>query len=418
MNPSFTLLPYRSCAASLLIVVSAPAALTFNAAVPLQPPAGGSDVGIPSPATYYGPIVSVSAAYGTVGYSTFPVAGGNSGSYAARWSSNGASTRLGDLPAQTSNGSTGYGINNLGQACGWASVYISSSVGYVGRAVRWGADGSATALATLTGQGNGSSSAVGINNVGQVVGSANANGGTYATRWASDGTATLLGFVSGPSTSSSYANSVNDTGMAVGYANLSSGSRAVRWAADGSATRLGDVAGQTTAFSLARDVNATGQAVGFADINSSFHAVRWAANGTATLLGDFAGQATRDSEAYGITDTGYVAGYINSVNGLSRAAIWDVAGNATALQDLMNDGNTWTFSQARSIDENATTIRVLAYGSKDGGTTSGWYFVTAAVPEPSALFGLAAPMALLRRRKVSLLEMDRKVRRLQGQQQL
>jgi hypothetical protein len=68
------------------------------------------------------------------------------------------------------------------------------------------------------------------------------------------------------------------------------------------------------------------------------------------------------------------------------------------LQDLSADGNTWTFTEIDGIDADATTLRVLAVGSKNDGPFN-YYFVDAAVPEPggAALLVLAAWGALVRR---------------------
>jgi hypothetical protein len=67
------------------------------------------------------------------------------------------------------------------------------------------------------------------------------------------------------------------------------------------------------------------------------------------------------------------------------------------LQDLMADGNTWKFTTALGIDADETTIRVAAYGSKNGGPDQ-FYLLTAAVPEPTgALLVVGAPLLLRRR---------------------
>ena len=73
-------------------------------------------------------------------------------------------------------------------------------------------------------------------------------------------------------------------------------------------------------------------------------------------------QTTNGSEAFGITDAGLAYGQVPVQVGASlvyRSVIWDAAGNATPLQDLMADGNTWSFGPAIAIDADATAIRVV-----------------------------------------------------------
>lgn len=331
----------------------------------------------------------VSAGYG---------AAGTYGSNAVRWTADGSATFLPRPPGyENATYIRAMGINDGGQVVG----HLSPD----GRAVRWDANGEPTLLDGAA-PGSYGTGANGINNLGQAVGEdygAMPDGDVGAIRWEADGSAASLGEVLGQTTIRSIAYNINDAGQAVGYARLLEGfdrvDRAVRWEADGSATLLGNAPGQA-GYSLAVGINNAGEAVGEAALFSTVLAVRWAADGSATRLGDLPGHITGLSQAWGITDDGLVAGYAFLEGIGNRGVIWDADGTPSMLQDLMADGNAWTFTGIEGIAANATTLRVLAIGSKNGGPFN-YYFVNASIPEPTGagVLTLAAPALLAWRRR-------------------
>lgn len=341
---------------------------------------------------YFSAADPVSAAAGAVGYG-----GGVGGWGAARWAPDGSRFPLGGVPGLAMSESYALGINSHGQAVGHASF-----VGVGGKhAVRWSADGSATQLGVLTGYEADNNFASGINNAGQSVGWYFRGLYRIAVRWAADGSVSRL---SNPPNDNwgSVAVAINDVGQTVGNAILGSGMHAVRWEPNGSVRVLSNPPGtQPGDDSDASCINNAGQAAGQIEsilYNYKRRAVRWAGDGSATLLGDVPGYTTRESDADGIDDTGLVVGdaFLVELND-TRGVIWDRSGNAALLQDVMADGNSWTFRSAFGIDSDGLTIHVLARGSKNGGP-EGWYFVSAPVPEPIAGALLAFAAAACRRR--------------------
>ncbi|CAN5397724.1 hypothetical protein BH09PLA1_BH09PLA1_31720 [soil metagenome] len=378
------------------IAPPAEAVPTFTSAVQLQTPAGGE-----GGSAYVWD--SVSAGYGAAGDALFS----NRPSGAVRWAADGSATVLGDVPGLTTRYGGARGINNAGQTVGGA---VFAEVG--GRAVRWQADGSAVLLGDVPGETTHGSYGYSINNAGQTAGVVTllptpTRQDHRAVRWAADGSATRLGDPAGLGIYDSSGYSINDAGQVAGYANGTGGIAAVRWEANGSATILADPPGPAPRQIIANAINNSGESVGWVDqvgTDFTYSAVRWAADGSATLLGGVPGVPTYYSHAYGITDSGLVAGSADlSVAGIgdNRAVIWDAAGNGALLQNLMADGNSWNFTNALSIDADATTIRVLAYGSKNGGP-NGYYMVNAAIPEPTVLglLGVVAVIVLSGRRVV------------------
>jgi uncharacterized membrane protein len=358
---------------------------TVELRMPSGAPAGHGDVDT-------GRMDPVSAGYG---------AAGTSDNGAIRWAADGSATPLPRPEGYESGSIYAFGINNGGQVVGNV---------YPGRAVRWDTNGSPTLLngAGPESYGTGANA---INNLGQMVGEDYGglpNGEVGAIRWAADGSATSLGAVPGHTTLRSLAYDISDTARVAGVARLSGiGDRAVRWDADGSATLLGVAPGQA-GYSLTTGINNAGEAVGEAFVDSVL-AVRWAADGSATLLDDLPGHITGLSQAWAITDDGLVAGYAYLADmGVNRAVIWDANGKPSMLQDLMADGNTWTFVSIEGIDADATRICALAVGSKNGGPFN-YYFIEATVPEPATISLLSfSAFALLRRARRQAVEWTEK----------
>jgi probable HAF family extracellular repeat protein len=218
-------------------------------------------------------------------------------------------------------------INNQGQIAG--TVTDNNAVDMFGttysmprsHAVVWSPSGALTDLGAYT-------SASGINNQGQVIGSTAVSQAWYgsATVW-NGTTATTLGL-------NAEGRAINDAGQAVGitYAldhSAYSGISATGW---NGAAAMPSLGGPTTQV---YDINASGTAVGSSQINTCTvycsdngtsapaHATVWH-DGSVTDLGLLAGGT--NSAAGGINDQGVIVGSSNASDGLNHAVEWGNAG--------------------------------------------------------------------------------------------
>ena len=220
-----------------------------------------------------------------------------------------------------------YGINDSGQVVGWSDVDEPS--GDLGtHAVLWSA-GTLTDLGTFVGTGDLSSEANDINNSGQVVGWSDISGGEHAHAFLwSSGTMTDLG--TSPLIDSS-AVAINDSGQVVGssWSITSSGGRTRRvdhaflWS-DGTMRNLGTLGGKS---SDAADINDSGEVVGASQTRSGrWHAFLW----TRGKMIDLGTLGAHDSGAAGVNASGDVVGAIGlDAKGYHRhAVLWTGAKKA------------------------------------------------------------------------------------------
>ena len=199
--------------------------------------------------------------------------------YGTEWSGTSV-VHLDGLPGST--GSSALSINDVGQVVG-----ESFGPGGVSSAVEW-TGGSIVDLGGLP--GSTSSSAGGINSIGQVVGvSFGTVGPQTATQWGG-GSVIDLGFP--PGSTSSAARTVNDVGQVVGDGS----GGAIEWTG-GSAITLGGVPGSV--FTNGGGINDDGQVVGSSDVGGTWYATEWS-GGSVTNLGP--------GFAYAINDAGAVVG--------------------------------------------------------------------------------------------------------------
>jgi probable HAF family extracellular repeat protein len=224
--------------------------------------------------------------------------------------------------------------------------------------------------------GGWSSVALDVNDLGQVVGSADTlDGKRHAYVW-DDGVMTDLGTFGGGSQSEAWAGNnlgtavggslrwddgkvspigsgvqnaygVNDSGDIVGKASFPGvGLHACLLLGNGTITDLGTFGGAT---SLAWDVNESGQVAGAAQTTAGpSHAFLWT-NGELMDLGTLGGTV---SEGLGINDAGLVVGHSRwtATTSSLRAFLWD--GNQ--MIDL--DNGQWTYSQAWSINNHRQVV--------------------------------------------------------------
>ena len=143
--------------------------------------------------------------------------------------------------------------------------------------------------------------AFGINNHGELVGSANTATGVRAFRAARTGGVIDLGTLPGDSSSEAFA--VNHRGDVVGYSSGPTGARAVVWSG-GAVQALPAFRGSDSC--QAHAINDPGDIVGVCEMDSGARAVLWKKGGGVEALQTLAGHA--ESEALGINPSGDIVG--------------------------------------------------------------------------------------------------------------
>jgi probable HAF family extracellular repeat protein len=172
--------------------------------------------------------------------------------------------------------------------------------------------GTMVGLGTLD-QGHGSSIALDINDAGEVVGGSSSREGIARAFLWREGRMTELPTPGG----SSSANGINNLGQIVGYAGTSGRERPSLWQ-NGGHTDLGTLGG---AFGQATDINDRGQIVGGSRVSEQsddLHAFLWQ-NGVMTDLGTLGG---RNSWAYAINADGEIVGASERASGEEHAVMW------------------------------------------------------------------------------------------------
>ena len=260
------------------------------------------------------------------------------------WNANGSPSLLSHYDGPTYGVFHADGINDAGQIAGSASPRTTGD--YNSRAVRWETDGSVTALEEPS---NGDvSGAYGINNAGQVAGYARPYVGIRAARWEADGTLNFLGVLPDydPFNNHSEAYAIAESGYAARFydSNINDPQRtfrSARWDPDGNLQILGDLPGFNTLDTRARDINSAGIAVGAIVAESQatggqgIGAIRWNEVGDAELLAGPDGQAYAVGWANAITDDGYIVGHVGPNAFDTQALIWDPQGTAYRLEDFL-----------------------------------------------------------------------------------
>jgi probable HAF family extracellular repeat protein len=291
--------------------------------------------------------------------------------------------RITDLGALGGGTSSATGISNAG--------FVS---GVSGHAVRWSPGATRpTDLGLLPGGGH--SVANGVNDVGQVAGTADrTNGGFgYPVRWSAAGDIQDLG---GPVTNRLGAgNAIDPAGRVAGGqrpADSEGAELGIRYGVDGAPTELGpdlgmahgiDIRGAVVggAFSgpaylwrngavtllpplssaggaTAYAVNASGVVVGSSASADDFgtHAVRWV-GGSPTDLGTIAG--LRFSTATAVNAAGQVVGTADpgcSPCPAPQAWLWEPGRTITPLNGLLPAGSGWTLHSATGINDRGQIV--------------------------------------------------------------
>jgi probable HAF family extracellular repeat protein len=230
----------------------------------------------------------------------------------------------------------------------------------------------------LTGQ----SGASGINDSGQIVGTATVNGNQHAFIYC-NGTTTDLGLGTG--------NSINASGQVAGT-DYSSGDSIASIFSNGTVTHLGTLPG-TPARSIAFAINASGQVAGtsYNSDNSVAQGFIYS-NGAMTSVGAIRGY--NQSWAYGIDDLGQVVGTTarpSSVSwpgddGIYYHAFISTNGQMTDLNSQIDPSSGWKLVEANAINNAG---QIVGYGYSSGVQEA---FLLTPTPEPStfALLGIGA----------------------------
>ncbi|MFT7484480.1 MAG: putative HAF family extracellular repeat protein [Candidatus Paceibacteria bacterium] len=226
-----------------------------------------------------------------------------------------------DLGTLGGNDSGALGVNDMGQVVGWSTIPgCTTGMGSDCRHAFLWENGVMTDLGFLPGDEG--STANSINNAGVIIGNSERDvifgSGSYrAVIWNSVGAPSALPDLGD---GSSYANDINESGMVVGYATDPMGSqdRVVTWQA-GAINNLG--AGDWHQYNRGLGINDVGFLVGMAwDLFSPNDSIYF--NGMWNQIGGF-GQF-ENSEAYDINNAGRVGGTQAFPSGNWHAAMWDL----------------------------------------------------------------------------------------------
>lgn len=171
-----------------------------------------------------------------------------------------------------------------------------------------------------------STTARSVSNNGWVAGNA---GARRAFIWSQDSGMQLLGDLPGGVVSST-AMGVNDAGQVVGVSAAGTGNHAFIWEAGTGMRDLGDFAGSSS--SQANGINELGHVVITSSGASGYSVFLWTPDGGMRDIGDLPG-GDNDVFGYAINDQDRIAGHV-SANGVINAFLWDPAAGMTGLGDL------------------------------------------------------------------------------------
>jgi probable HAF family extracellular repeat protein len=288
----------------------------------------------------------------------YPCTGLVAGQHAFVWSNSTGPKDLGSLPGGNVSGAIG--INDLGTVVGYSNVKGQPATSFV--AVQWNSDGGMVNLGTLSG-GN-SSAAFEINSSGMVAGDSFISSGIVdAASWSNDKIKNLGRL---PKAQFTAGLDINDNNEIVGESVFSYSpkftSHAFSWTSGNGMQDLGTLAGGLT--SIANAINESGVIVGESDGTSTgghWHSAMWDTAKKIHDLGTIAGG--NYSIAFAINDSSEVVGYGNLSNNAAHAMIWTASGGMKDLNALIPADSDWILINANAINNLG---QITGYGMING----------------------------------------------------
>src|SRR5438270_179369 len=162
------------------------------------------------------------------------------------------------------------------------------------------------------------SEAFGINNLGQLAGTANLQTGMRAFTWSGGQNLNLLAPIAGDS--SSGANGINDSGVVAGFSSGPAGMAAVIWQNGAAQSIVPRSAGNNAAVAI----NDHGAAAGYAGNGAGQRGFIWNAATGVNLLPPL--PRDESSQAFAINQQDAAAGVPRDSTGSTRAVFWDPTG--------------------------------------------------------------------------------------------
>ena len=288
----------------------------------------------------------------------YPCTGTVPGQHAFFWSKSSGMKDLGTVSGGSVSGAIG--INDLGAVVGYSNIKGQPATNFV--AFQWTSSGGMANLGTIP--GGSSSAAFSINSSGVISGdSFNSAGTVYATKWTNQ----KIGNMGGMSKAIFNAGlSINDSGQIVGEAVFSYGppfkSRGFSWISGSGFRDLGTLSGGVT--SIANAINSSGVIAGQSDGTSTgghWHAVMWDTAYKIHDLGVLSGG--NYSIAFAINDSNVVVGYGNLSNNAAHAMIWTSSGGMKDLNSLIPANSGWVLINANAINKLG---QITGYGTIKG----------------------------------------------------
>jgi probable HAF family extracellular repeat protein len=274
--------------------------------------------------------------------------------------------------------SSASGINDAGEVAGTANI-ATSMVPFV-----WTSTGGLRRIPLLPGDNCGQ--AFGINKYGHVAGYSSGPNGMKAFLWTRSGGVHNLGVL--PGGNYSRACDINDLDEVAGTSGSAAGDRAVLWTNTGNVRDLGTLPGDTS--SEASAINNNGDVVGYSKGPRGMRAFLWTQATGMQNLGVLPGG--NSSQALGINDMGAVVGSSTSSLG-DRAFIWSQEAGMRDLNSASSTALDVLFIQANAINNKGEILvmgRTTHHPSLSGDTVSGEDQHCAPAPESTFVLVPAA----------------------------